>query len=193
MGLSADAYARQLQQQLPPGAAWQAERGTKLAALLLGFADELARVDDRGRVLLDERDPRTALEQLAEWERMLGLPDTCVPGEQSVAQRRAAVVARYTSLGGQTPAYFIGVALALGFTVTITEHAAHDVDDDVETPLNGDGWAHTWQANAPLNTMAEFDVESVVEDALAWWGNAALECVLTRLKPAQTHLLFVYS
>ncbi|MGH9349378.1 MAG: YmfQ family protein [Vicinamibacterales bacterium] len=193
MGLSVAAYARQLHQLLPPGAAWQTEPGSRLKALLLGIAEELARVDGRAMALIDESDPRTTLELLVEWERVLGLPDPCVPGEQSIAQRRIAAAARFTALGGQRAAYYIAVALALGYDITVSEFTPHDVDDDVEVPLVGEAWAYVWQVNAPTNSVGELTVEDTVEDPLAWWGNAALECVVSRLKPAHTHVIFAYA
>lgn len=192
MSLGADAYARQLQQLLPPGAAWNLEPGSRLSRLLRAIAEELARLDGRGETLLNEADPRTIDEMLVDWERALGLPDPCVGAGQTLAQRRAAVVARYTSVGGQAPAYYIAVALALGYTVTIKEFNPYDVDDDVESPLYGDDWAYAWEVNAPLHTVGEFSVDDPCEEPLAWWSNAALECVLNRLKPAHTILLFTY-
>jgi len=191
--LSADSYARQLKQLLPMGAAWNLDAGSRLSALLRGLAEEFARVDGRAAALIEEADARTTFELLTDWERVLGLPDPCVIGEQSFAQRRAAVVARLVGLGGQTPAYFIGVAAALGYTITVTEFSPHDVDDDVEAPLYGDDWAYAWQVNAPLNTVRELTVNDPVSDGLAIWGNEALECVLNRLAPAHTLLVFEFA
>jgi hypothetical protein len=59
-------------------------------ALLLACADELVRIDERARALIDEADPRTTLELLPEYERELKL----VAGDASIEERRARVVAR---------------------------------------------------------------------------------------------------
>jgi uncharacterized protein YmfQ (DUF2313 family) len=144
-------------------------------------------------VLLEEADPRSTVELLADWERVLGLPDPCVIGEQTIVERRLAVVVRVTSLGGHTPAYFITVALALGYTVTITEFRPCTVGDPVNVPMADDAWAYVWQVNAPLNTVIVANVLSGVNDPLASWSNEALECVLTRWKPAHTQILFAYT
>lgn len=191
--MTVEAYARQLLQLLPRGAAWEVEPQDVRWRLLLGIAEEFARVDARAGVLVDEADPRTTSELLTDWERVFGLPDPCVGSDLTLAQRRAALLARYTGLGGQTPAYFVGVAAALGYTVTITEFRPYSVNDSVDTPLYDDPWAYAWQVNAPLNTIGEFTVDTPVSEPLAWWGNAALECVLTRLKPAHTRVLFAYT
>lgn len=191
--MDANAYAREFQQLLPRGAAWNLEPGSTLTRLLLGLADEYARVDDRAKVLVDEWDPRTTLELLADWERVYGLPDPCVGSDPSVVQRRNSLVAQIINLGGQTPAYFIAVAAALGFTVTITEFDEYSVEDDVDAFINGPAWAYAWQVNAPLNTVFEMTVDDLVSDPIASWGNEVLECVLERIKPAHTDVLFSYS
>lgn len=187
------AYARQLKQLLPSGLAWNVEPTSRVSKLLLGVAEELARVDTRARNLVDEWDPRTTLELLADWERVFGLPDPCLGVAPSIPQRRASLFAKIVGIGGQTPAYYIEVAAALGYTVTLTEYDPYDVEDDVEASILGDGWAYAWQINAPLETVGEMTVDDTADEILAWWGNAALECVMLALKPAHTHLFFSYT
>lgn len=187
------AYTRELMALLPPGAAWQVEAGTFLRALLEGIATELARVDARSGDLVDEWDPRTTSEMLTDWERILGLPDGCTDQTSSIALRRAAVVARVAGIGGQTAAYFIKLAAAMGYTITITEFRPFRVNSAVNDPLCGTAWAYAWQVNAPLNTVRRMSVLGPVNEPLASWSNGVLECVLTRLKPAHTHVLFSYT
>lgn len=164
-----------------------------LSSVLLAAADELARVDVRSDVLIDEADPRTTNELLADWERIAGLPDTCVVAAQSTQQRRNSLLQRLTSTGGQSRAYFIAVAAALGIAITISEFLEHTVEDDVEHQLFGSDWAFAWQINAALNTVFELTVEDTVDDPIASWSNAPLECVLNRLKPAHTIPIFSYT
>lgn len=191
--MTSDQYLDQLQALLPPGAAWTREKDATLSKVLHGFGDELARVDLRGDQLIDEADPRTTFEMLGEWEQVAGLPDTCVGPSQTLAQRRSALLQKLTTLGGQSRAYFIAVALALGFEITISEFLEHTVEDDVEHQLFGADWNFTWQVNSALNTVTEITVEDTAEDPLAWWSNLPLECVINRLKPAHTHVIFAYT
>lgn len=196
MVLTETDYLRQLQALLPPGPAWPKDDDATLTRLLGALAAELARVDGRAQQLVEEADPRTVAELFADWERVAGLPDACAQafgGDQTMAQRRAALVGRLTTLGGQSPAYFIGLAATLGYAITITEFRAHCVNDDVECPLYDTAWNFAWQVNAALNTVTAITVDSTVEDPLAAWGNALLECVIKRLKPAQTTVLFSYT
>lgn len=196
MGLTTTDYLRQLQALLPPGPAWPRSDDALLTRLLGALAAELARVDGRAQRLVEEADPRTVAELFVDWERVAGLPDACAQaygGEQTLAQRRVALVGRLTTLGGQSPAYFIGLAAALGYAITITEFRAHSVNDDAEYPLYDTAWNFAWQVNAALNTIADITVASTVEDPIAAWGNALLECVIKRLKPAHTAVLFSYN
>jgi uncharacterized protein YmfQ (DUF2313 family) len=84
----AAAYASMLGALLPPGRLWRLFESL-LSALLLGSADELARVDARGGDLLNEADPTTAVELLPEYERELEL--VAAP---SIEERRANILAR---------------------------------------------------------------------------------------------------
>lgn len=194
--MTAADYLAQLQALLPPGPAWPKDDDATLTRLLGALAAELARVDGRAQQLVEEADPRTVAELFSDWERVAGLPDACAQafgGDQTMAQRRAALVGRLTTLGGQSPAYYIGVAAALGYAITITEFRAHTVNDDVEYPLFDESWTFAWQVNAALSTLTEITVESTVEDPIAAWGNSLLECVINRLKPAHTTVLFSYT
>ena len=194
--LSADDYLAHLQALLPPGPAWPRAADAALTRQLAGLALELARVDARAAAVVEEADPRTTAELLLDWERVAGLPDPCVVtagDEQTTAQRRDALAARLTLLGAQTPAYYLALAGALGYAITITEFHAGSVEDDVDYALYGTDWNFAWQVDAALATVVELTVEDGVGDALATWGNAMLECVITRFKPAHTLPIFAYT
>lgn len=196
MVLTETDYLRQLQALLPPGPAWPKDDDALLTRLLSGLSEELARVDGRAWQIVEEADPRTVAELFADWERVAGLPDACAVafgGTQTVAQRRAALVGRLATLGGQSPAYFIALAASIGYAITITEFRAHTVEDDVNYVLYDSAWNFAWQVNAALNTINEITVDMTVEDPLAAWGKALLECVINRLKPAQTTVLYSYT
>lgn len=196
MALTDTDYLRQLQALLPPGPAWPKDDSALMTRLLSGLSVELARVDGRAWQIAEEADPRTVAELFTDWERVAGLPDACAVafgGTQTMAQRRAALVGRLATLGGQSPAYFIALAASIGYVITITEFRAQTVEDDVTYALYDSAWNFAWQVNAALNTINEITVDMTVEDPLAAWGNALLECVINRLKPAQTTVLYSYT
>lgn len=196
MALTDTDYLRQLQALLPLGPAWPKDDDATLTRLLQALAGELARVDGRVWQLAEEADPRTTGELFADWERVAGLPDACAEafgGVQTQAQRRAALVAKLVTLGGQSPAYYIGLAAALGYAITVTEFSPFTVVSRVNSPIYGTAWRFAWQVNAALNTVRKFKVSDTVADPLAVWGNALLECVINRLKPAHSTVLFSYT
>lgn len=177
--MTAADYLSLLQALLPPGKAWTRDPDAVLTALLVALAAELARVDARVDALQNETDPRTVGELLEEWETVFGLPDTCTGQLPTLAQRRMALHGRVTAVGGASPAYFIAVAAAVGYTVTIDEQ----VDAD----------PYKWRVNAPATTVTEFRAGSGrAGEPLRSWGNQLLECAIIRLCPAHTQVIFAY-
>lgn len=189
-------YKAQLQTLLPPGRLWDAlrEGGSLADQLLAALAEEFARVDERGEALLDETDPRTVYELLAEWEAFAGLPDSCTGELSTISQRREALLERLTSTGGQSRAYFIALAERLGYAVTITEYVPPYVGQATAgDALTYGGWVHAFQVNAPETTITDAVAGSAAAgEPLRSWGNAVLECAIRRRKPAHSVVLFTY-
>ena len=118
-----DDYLPMLQAFLPRGLAWTRAPGAALTRSLYAFAEELARLDGEIHRLFDEVDPSTAYDGLEDWERMLGLPDECLPLTEGIDDRRFAVMHKLTDTGRQDLAYWYSVAAALGHDdVVIEEH-----------------------------------------------------------------------
>lgn len=132
---------------------------------------------------------------LSDWERLLGLPDTCLIGEsQTVRQRVQAVVSKLQGRGGQSKPFFIALAKTLGYDITITTfRPARAGIARAGDPIYGGDWAFTWRINAPVVTVNQA-VAGITGagDPLAAWGNKALECRLSQMKPAESILLFGY-
>lgn len=94
-------YARMLAALLPPGKLWRLVGGSVLSAVFAACADELGRLDQRVTDLLNEDDPRTAVELLPDYERELDLV-----AASTTAERQANVVARTIARQGLRPADF---------------------------------------------------------------------------------------
>jgi uncharacterized protein YmfQ (DUF2313 family) len=112
---------------------------------------------------------------------------------QTLQQRRNALVAQLTGIGDQSRQYFIDLAASAGFTITITEFRPFTVGSRVNDPIYNEIWRFAWQVNAPQTTVEWFTVTSGVNEGLRSWGNQLLECLISRLKPAHTKVLFAYS
>ncbi|WP_424195556.1 YmfQ family protein [Ampullimonas aquatilis] len=193
MALSADDYLNQLQQLLPRGPAWPRDADARLTKLLSGWSQEYARESSRADDLLNESDPRSTNQLLSDFERVYGLPDACMGSGQSTTFRRSALLSKATSVGGNTKTYFIALAAALGYTITITEFQPFLVNSRVNARLYSRQWRFAWQVNSSLNTVRVFRVNGRVNERLAEWSNVPLECTINRLKPAHTIVLFSYT
>jgi uncharacterized protein YmfQ (DUF2313 family) len=207
MSQPAEVYARMLKQLLPRGAAWELEPGDVRTQVLQAIADALARVDARADELMEEIDPRTSLELLEDWERLVGLPDDVVTEIPSdIIQRRIAIITKLLARGGASRAYFIGLAAAMGFLVTITEYGplvARVGKLRVGERIYGSSWAYVWQVNVDLDSPALSGWAPTVEVLRVGIGRVGqrlrsrsgtlLEGVFRKLKPAHTIVQFSYS
>lgn len=179
---------------LPTGRVWPRDADTVIRATLAGLSPTYARNLERGNNLLVDSFPATAVELLPQWESSLGLPDPCAGPAPTIALRQNQVVARFAKSGGQTVDYFIGLALALGYVITITELSPARFGMRFGRPLTGSDWAYVWQVNAPLYGIEVAHFGSArFGDRFSTWGNAVLECELNAVKPAHTQLLFSYT
>ncbi len=197
---SAD-YLSQMRQLLPTGAAWNAPAGSNLVQLLAALAEEFARIDARAGQLIDEADPRTTLELLPDWERVLGLPDSCFKAPDNVSERRVALRQKITGIGGQSRAYFTELAARLGYFITIIEHRCARVGMLAGDLVNGEDWQFAWTVNVEpfegdLPTSADFfaylKVGDEVGGRLRGFGAIDIECAIRRAAPAHTVVLFAY-
>jgi uncharacterized protein YmfQ (DUF2313 family) len=193
--LDADDFAQALADLLPVGAVWPREPDATLMRLVAGLAGGANAAHQRAQdLLMRESDPAQTVELLPDWERAYGLPDTCAPEAQGLQERQAALQARIAALGGQSRAYYIAVAAALGFQITIDEFRPFRADrSTADTPVYDTPWPFTWRVNAPDLTTIYFRADrSTSEEPLERASNQILECVLERLAPAHTTVLFSY-
>jgi len=187
-------YLAALQALLPSGLAWPRDAEAELTHLLDAIAAEFERLDGRADTLLNDADPRTTYEMLADWERIAGLPSACMAGiSQSVAERRDALLAALTERGGQSRAYFIAIAAKLGYTITITENRTRRCGFLCGTPFGGSDWQLTWDINAPLNTVRRRACGAPCGEAFGTWQNTLLECLINDDKPAHTAVRYIYT
>lgn len=193
-------YARQLQQLLPTGAAWTFAPGGTMARLLEGLAVEFSRVDARSSDLVDEADPRTALELLTDWERVAGLPDACTGAPEDTAERQIALHQKLTGIGTQSRNGYIELAARIGYQAEIEEHVPARVGMRAGQPANGPDWAFAWTVHiqpaegtfSSDGFIAYAEAGDRVGVRVRGFGSFDLECVIRRAAPAHTHVLFAY-
>lgn len=179
---------------LPTGPVWPRHPGTTQEAVLTGLVAGLVRLRGRARALLGDAFPGGAVELLPEWEAAVGLPDPCTGPIATVQGRRAAVVGRLAARGGQSVPYLVAVAAGLGVPVTIEEHApARAGAATAGSPCASEAWAHALTVRAPEASVTLAAAgQTAAGEPLAEWGNAPLECALSRIRPAHTVIRFAY-
>lgn len=122
MARTAEQYRQLLSSLMPKGDVWSIRIASYIQKLLFGSADEFVRVEGRAEDLFDEQDVRSAVELLDEHEDDYGLP---LPGEEIssiTSERQAELEAALLKVGQQFPQYYIDIAAALGYTVTVEQY-----------------------------------------------------------------------
>lgn len=191
------AYMTQLRGLLPQGEAWNTQKDSVLTKTLQIIAEELVKIHGRTGFLIEEADPRAASELLQEWETIAGLPDSCTGPAETLQERRNRLVQKITNTGGQSKAFFIAIAVFLGYAITITEYRPFitGISQTGVGILNG-GHAvrYHWTVSVPNPRLTYFrtGVSTTGENLLSVARALDLECILNRLKPAHTNLIFNY-
>ena len=90
--------------------------------------------------------------------------------------------------------YFIGIAKALGYNITIKEYRqARSGLSVCEDGLNSDDWPFVWLVEGEETNISYARVGlSYCGDPLRSWGNRQLECRLSALSPSYTLVKFGY-
>jgi uncharacterized protein YmfQ (DUF2313 family) len=208
-------YAIAFLNLLPQGQAWSRDLTTVQGRVYSGLAQYWGFVDGRAADLLErESDPRATLELLPDWEHAWGLPDLCMKEPLSIADRRIALAAKMTMLGGQSRQFFINLAAALGYTIFIREYSPYMTGVSrcgdtraLDRQAGGDGTFDRWQLGSP--DMRFYWTVKVTQTRLTWFrcgvsqtgidrllriGLATdLECILDRYAPAHTPIIYDYS
>ncbi|MCE7510249.1 putative phage tail protein [Alloalcanivorax xenomutans] len=173
-------FTNQLVLLQPPGIGLPTEPDSGWYQLLAGLAAEFERIDGRSADLTKEITLQPgAIELLDEWEDALGInDDPIVPTDPD--DRRNNVVAKLSAIGGQTPAYFVGLAERFGVDAVITEMRPFEMGvHGMGDPIGGSEWRHVWK----------FTTVSEVSDAMA----ASITAAVERYKPAHTVVHFQFS
>lgn len=169
-------YLRLLQSLLPWGKAWSRDDDSTLTEFLKAQADEFVRLDSRSVDLQTERDVRATQELISEHETDLGIPDECIELAGTLQERRDYAHSKLIAQGRQDKQYFIDLAAAAGYTITITEFAPDTFHWQVNVYGGGGSeWVYFRSGGSvsgdPLIYGAGFDL---------------LQCLLDKYKPAHT-------
>jgi uncharacterized protein YmfQ (DUF2313 family) len=173
--LNNEDYCNVAQNLLPYGPAWT---GPRLKQFLCGIAREFSRVEWMARRLIEESDPRTTQLLIEEWEAFAGLPGCNGTLGATLEARHQALHAKLTQNLSPTPATFIAIAEALGYTgaIVINNGNPFTCISNCNDSLYGGPWIFTW--------TLQVDASSA--------NDAILECLVRELTPQHTTVLFEY-
>lgn len=85
---TAEAYARMMKHLLPPGRVWRLDPASIVSLALLAAGDELERVSGRAADMVEEADPQTTTELIADFESELSI----TPASGATLQERRDIV-----------------------------------------------------------------------------------------------------
>lgn len=184
---------RALASYVPFGRAFVASKisGTNIRLLLTGIAIEMGRVQELLDLLNDELMPDATTLLIAEWESALGIPDDCFNTAGTIDERRLQILVKMASLGIQTAQDFIDLAALFNVVITSVDsgmHATHRplFGSDKEarftiviTFYRADVSKFTYTFPIPFEENNE-DIQ-------------IMECLFSKLKPANCQLYFKYS
>lgn len=196
MNYTADDYTQAMIGLAPQGMAWDWRPGSDMHAVLRALARSYEASDIDAVQLLEGAFPRTATTLLPEWEKTLGLPDDCAIGEMdTIPKRQSAVLSKLLRTGGMSKDYYTGLAVEMGFNITITEfRQARAGLTGCGAAINGEDWPFVWRVNAG-ETQLNYAVvgRSYCGDPLRSWGDRYFECHFSQISPSHTILQVVYN
>lgn len=185
---SASDYHAQLRSLLPPGPAWELEFNPGLDQLLQRAGAVLAVEDLRAADLLAESNPDTVRELVPDWERVMQLPDPCMGESPKFEDRQLAVRRRLVEVGGQSPAYFVELAIAQGYpNAKVIEHRAPRFGRSHFGSARFGTWAaqFMWTLDTgPRRRIGRRFGAAYFGETFGGSPNGALECLLRRSAPA---------
>lgn len=190
---------------------------TGLAAVLARFWERA------GRFLLVEAFPPHSFHLLPDWERVLGLPEECFPAALTLEERRKAVLEKLRRRpGGQSRAYYTDLGRQLGYhedgpspyqlplqlpgptgrlhKMTIREFRPFMCGvsraGDPRWQIAPHAMRFVWKVGIPGQRLIWFRAgqsHAGRDPHLRIRRAEDLECILQKLKPAHTRLIFSYT
>lgn len=189
-----DEVAKSLAAYLPGGDLWEAGLipGTNLHAVMLGQSGNLLDIENFIKVYNSQFIPSSpGTDFLEDWERALSIPDSCFPGpaEPDRQIRRTHVLVKLAALGVQTAADFERLGLIFGKVITVSalsekEFPPYDVPFN---PIAAPGSRFTIVVSGE-NIISGVPPYDVPFDLIV--GESIMECVFTKLKPANCKIIF---
>ncbi len=170
-----------------------------LRQLLYGLAGEITRVQEKIEELTDDYFLENTVNLIVEWERAVGIPDSCMSNTVLIEQRRLQVKAKLALMNLTTSADFVKLALSFGFAITIIPGEEVSAVFPFTFPITL--FADAKHARFTMIVIFEGIPEPTNDFSLVFPitfsdnDNAEdfLRCVIKRLAPANVKVIFRYN
>ncbi len=159
----------------------------------IGLGEQLKKFEATINTYSNETGPDNAQYLMAEWERMLGIPDDCFNNTFPLSERRNNALVKLARMNAQVANEFEAVALIMGFTVTVLSgiDAINPPNSFVIPEITND-------------TEARFSIvvtTPVPDDSFEFPGTfplffgdtdfGAMQCALEKMTPANCQIIFI--
>lgn len=188
-----DQYTDSLARYLPGGPLFASryKEGSNFRNLLKGLSQELFTSNGLIKEYCEQILPDETVKFVDEWESALGIPDDCFPGTGDLDERRLHVLIKLASLGIQTRQDFIDLAALFGVEITVENGSQHGTFPMVFPILFFNSSKDARFTIIITFMLLEGDRFPYTFPIL--FGNNLLfilECLFSKLKPANCDLIF---
>ncbi len=189
MTLTIEQQTGTLAQYLPGGRAFGSKDipNSVLRSLLSGLAQEIYRADGYIDLLRTDVVPDNTVFFIDEWESALGIPDDCFNGQGTDSERRLDIIVKLASMGIQSEEDFEALALKYGVVVDVVPGKIAEAEPSITFPDDKTA-RHTIVINFLTAVPTKFTYTFPINFGTEIF--AILECLFTKLKPANCDLLF---
>ena len=187
------AYADSLAAYMPGGELFKQKsvKDSNFRKLLEGLAGELFRANGYLKSYNEEHFPDQTTLFISEWESTLGIPDDCFSGTGTDDERRRDILVKLASLGVQTADDFVELGALFGVSLTVGSGAtngAFPMTLPITLYPSGTAARHTILVTFTLEGGDRFPL--TLPFTLGSSEIGILECLFSKLKPANCDILF---
>ena len=192
-----DEQAFMLASNMPVGKVWESSFAldSNMGKLIRGLGVEMYRIEVLTKKISDEIDINQTNELLVEWERSVGIPDSCFSNNVSVEDRRLQVLQKFSNFGGvQKSSDFVRVASIFGFDIVVQpgiDPGGFPLTFPITFFDDTKSATHTIFIIILGNVSGDFFFPLPFPIPFSSGGKTFLECIFEKLAPANVNVLVV--